>query len=247
MQIALISDIHGNAVALETVINDLQDDHINHIVCLGDVATDGPQPREVIAQLKTLDCSVVLGNMDSWLLNPPPKQEKISRFKEIQYWGLQQLTPDDRDFLNTFQSTITIPLQNENNLLCYHGCPASNEQGINYATSNEDMEHMLFDHPALVFAGGHTHRQMLRRFGDLTILNPGSVGAPMNQKEKQHHLLQENHPMWAEYAIIHSDEKALRTEFRRIPIDVHALVESVTKSNMPNADYWLAVRYGYTL
>ena len=53
MRIAIVSDIHGNCVALESVLSDLKSEHIDHIVCLGDVATDGPQPCEVIAQLKT--------------------------------------------------------------------------------------------------------------------------------------------------------------------------------------------------
>ena len=47
MRIAIISDIHGNCVALESVLNDLKSEHTNRIICLGDIATDGPQPREV--------------------------------------------------------------------------------------------------------------------------------------------------------------------------------------------------------
>ena len=54
MRIAIISDIHGNLVALEAVLNDLKPEHIDRIVCLGDVVSGGPQPGEVIAHLKTL-------------------------------------------------------------------------------------------------------------------------------------------------------------------------------------------------
>lgn len=243
MRIALISDIHGNGVALETVLHDLKSEEVDHIVCLGDVATDGPQPRQVIARLKNLNCSVIQGNMDIWMLHPSLPEEKMSRFKEIQFWGVNQLTPDDLDFLRTFQATKAISLSDTTILLCYHGCPASNEQGLNYATSNEDIEVMLSGQCASVFAGGHTHRQMLRRFGDLTILNPGSVGAPMNHKDKKSHLYQETHSMWAEYAIVESANQILRTEFRRVPIDVDLLVQSVNESDMPNANYWLSVRY----
>lgn len=58
MRIAIISDIHGNSVALESVLSDLQAEHIDRVVCLGDIATDGPQPREVIARLKALKSAV---------------------------------------------------------------------------------------------------------------------------------------------------------------------------------------------
>ena len=53
MRIAIISDIHGNSVALEAVLSDLQTEHIDRVVCLGDIATDGPQPREALEMKPT--------------------------------------------------------------------------------------------------------------------------------------------------------------------------------------------------
>ena len=246
MRIAIISDIHGNGVALESVLNDLKSERIDHMVCLGDVATDGPQPREVIAQLKTLDGSVVLGNMDVWIQNPPRRKEDESHIREIQFWGVSQLSPDDLDYLRTFQTTVELSLDKTTDLLCYHGSPKSNERGISYATPNEEIEQMLDGQHATVLAGGHTHRQMLRQHGDMTILNPGTVGAPMPQMDQKRHS-NERHFMWAEYAIVDSGGNTLSTDFRRVPIDVNLLVESVLDSSMPNADWWLSVRYGYSV
>ena len=45
MRIAIISDIHGNSVALEAVLNDLKTEHMDRIVCLGDVVSGGPPTR----------------------------------------------------------------------------------------------------------------------------------------------------------------------------------------------------------
>lgn len=238
MRIAIISDIHGNYVALEAVLDDLKSKHIDHIVCLGDVATDGPQPREVIAQLRNLDCPVVMGNMDSWILNPPPKRKKVKPIREIQYWGIDQLSLDDLDFLRTFRATVEITLNETTSLLCYHGSPVSNEKGIGSTTSDEDLDLLLSGHRATVLAGGHTHRQMLRHYGDTTILNPGTVGAPMPQAN------QECPPIWAEYAIVDSGDNTFRVELCRVPLDVNALIKSARDSDMPHADWWLALRYG---
>ena len=52
MRLAIISDIHGNAVALEAVLNALAAQHIAQILCLGDVAATGPQPCQVIERLR---------------------------------------------------------------------------------------------------------------------------------------------------------------------------------------------------
>ena len=70
MQIALISDIHGNYTALEAALADIDRRHVDAIICLGDVATIGPQPRQVLDKLKELGCPCILGNHESALLEP---------------------------------------------------------------------------------------------------------------------------------------------------------------------------------
>jgi predicted phosphodiesterase len=65
-RVAFISDIHGNAVALEAVLADIARRRVDEIVCLGDVAAGGPQPGEALERLRTLGCAVVRGNADEW-------------------------------------------------------------------------------------------------------------------------------------------------------------------------------------
>lgn len=64
MRLALLSDIHGNAFALEAVLNDLYRRRIDHIICLGDVLPFGPQPLECLNRVRELNCPVVMGNAD---------------------------------------------------------------------------------------------------------------------------------------------------------------------------------------
>ena len=54
MRYAFISDIQGNLQSLELVLADIKQVQVDQIVCLGDVASLGPQPREVIARLREL-------------------------------------------------------------------------------------------------------------------------------------------------------------------------------------------------
>ena len=54
MRVALISDIHGNLVALETVLSDLERDGLDRVLCPGDVAATGPQPHETVERLRDL-------------------------------------------------------------------------------------------------------------------------------------------------------------------------------------------------
>jgi len=66
MKLALISDIHGNCVALDEVLAGVAG---ADIVCLGDVVQGGPQPAGVLARLRKLGCPVIMGNADDWLLS----------------------------------------------------------------------------------------------------------------------------------------------------------------------------------
>jgi predicted phosphodiesterase len=54
MKTAIISDIHGNCVALGAVLRDWKEDTIDQIVCLGDAIQGGPQPAQVVARLREL-------------------------------------------------------------------------------------------------------------------------------------------------------------------------------------------------
>ena len=70
MRIALISDLHGNEVALKAVLTDITRIGADQIISLGDVACLGPQPSAVIQMLQDLGCTCVLGNHDEFLLDP---------------------------------------------------------------------------------------------------------------------------------------------------------------------------------
>ena len=131
MRVAIISDIHGNCVAFDTVLAELRRHPTDKIVCLGDAVQGGPQPSEVVSRLRALACPVVLGNADAWLLTgeetgkeqiPPERRRKLD---EVRAWSLAQLSADDRAFIGRFQPTVTLPLDRGRSLLCFHGSPAS--------------------------------------------------------------------------------------------------------------------------
>jgi predicted phosphodiesterase len=94
-RLALISDIHGNALALEAVLADIARRRVDEIVCLGDIAAGGPQPRDALERLRALGCAVVRGNADVWLLGLLPageEDEEARRLRTIVEWGRRQLS-----------------------------------------------------------------------------------------------------------------------------------------------------------
>lgn len=238
-QIGIISDLHGNLAALEAVLADLDSQGIEQLVCLGDVAAFGPQPREVLARLRTRGCPVVMGNTDAWLLNPRPhktRDEDSQRITEVELWSAQQLSPADLAYVRTFQPTVELSLGGGATLLCYHGSPRSDSDLITATTPDAELEKMLGGFQAAILAGGHSHSQMLRRFGDATVINPGSAGLPYERVRLTGHV---RHPPWAEYAIVGLVGRSLGIQFRRTPFDVETLIQVALESRMPHAEWWI--------
>jgi len=239
MRIAIISDIHGNNLAFEAVLADIKRQHIDQIVCLGDAIQGGSQPAEVVQNLRALGCPVVMGNADAWLLSgietadegiPPERKKKM---EEIRQWSLSQLNEDDREFIADFQATVTIKLENNLDLLCFHGSPVSFDEVILPAAPEEEFQKSLGAYSNHILCGGHTHAQQIRRNGQLFFFNPGSIGFAFNANQPDDSFRYDH---WAEYAILTIENGQANLEFRKIPFDVEKLITIYRESGRPFAD-----------
>lgn len=236
MRIGLIADIHGNCIALDAVLGELSRRGVDELICLGDVAALGPQPAEVIARLRALNCPVVMGNTDAWLLDPPPDSaDAIDR--AITRWCGAQLTDEDRAYVGTFPAVIERSLGLGRTLLCFHGSPRSFDDTITATTPDNDLDAMLSGYDAAIMAGGHTHIPMLRRHHDRQIINVGSVGLPgigsMRPYNRDVH--------WAEWAVLDVDDDQMHITFHRIALDVEKMIAAAYASGMPEPAWWASL------
>ena len=221
MRVAIISDIHGNFVALKATLSDIKKRKVSRIVCLGDVAAAGPQPAEVVECLSKIRCPCVMGNADETLAKDIPgkfsragiPEEVRVRQEALDLWARRKLTKSHRHYLSTFKSMLEVHLGPDKSLLCYHGSPSSNKDEILPTLPNEELARLLEGHKADIFAGGHTHIQMFRRFSNSLVMNPGSVGWPFQIESWG----KTSHPSIAEYAIVSSSEGTLSVELVSVP------------------------------
>jgi len=234
MRIGLIADIHGNLLALETVLAELALESLDQMVCLGDVAALGPQPGEVLARLRALRCPVVMGNTDAWLLAPPSAVDGDRVDRAITQWTIAQLTDDDRAYIASFPPTIELALGEGCILAGFHGSPRSYDDIIVPTTPDVELRDMLGDTQATILAGGHTHLQMLRRYGDAHLVNVGSVGLAGVGAAAQ----KNQHVRWAEYAVVDSNGDRLDISLRRTPLDVDQMLMVAQASGMPEFEWW---------
>jgi len=236
MRIAIFSDIHGNLFALDHLLVDIKGQHIDQLVCLGDAIQGGPQPKETVQRLRGLNCPIVMGNADAWLLtgietaHEPLSPERLKVLEAVRQWSLTKLNEDDHAFISSFQPTITISLDQNLDLLCFHGSPASFDDIILPDSSYEVFDKYLGTYAGKLLCGGHTHAQQIRRIGRYFFFNPGSVGVVFRHNQSSGSFKTDP---WVEYAILTVQESQSSLEFRRVPYDVNELIHIYRESGRP--------------
>jgi len=242
MRVAVFADIHGNGLALETVLADIQAKAPDRLVCLGDAIQGGPQPALVVRRLRELHCPVVMGNADAWLLTGQEtgdeaiSSERLQAMTTVRLWTLAQLSDDDLAFIAAFQPTVELVLDlgDKFTLLAYHGSPNSFDDIILPDIAQEKLAEYLHGRTANAYCGGHTHVQFVRRIGagPQVHFNPGSVGLPYSHHQPDEGF-QADH--WAEYALLTVEDNRLALEFQRLPFDVTALMAIYQQSGRPHS------------
>ena len=242
-RVALISDIHGNGVALGAVLADWERRGGGGVVCLGDATGGGPQPDEVLTRLRELDCRMVRGNADDWLLSGLPKaggDADSESLEQIVVWARERLSDANRAFLRRLPLTLEFALDGGTRVLAFHGTPRGTTERLLHTMPDSVLAERLGDQAATVLAGGHTHLQGVRSYRGALLLNPGSVGVPVRGEPIENWLPDESGwvPGHAEYAVVESERGGLAVTLVRVPVDVEELRRSAERSGMPHVRSW---------
>ena len=208
MPLALVSDIHGNDVALAAVVAELERLEIEHVVCLGDVAQGGTEPREVLDRLAALGWPVILGNADAFLLQVDPDSPEPATEAQLERreWTLAQLSPAHLAQIRSFVLTLDVEVDGVT-IRAFHGSPGSYDDVVLPETPDGQAERLLGGSGVDLLAGGHTHLQWTRYVDGALYVNPGSVGLAYDRFDSQ-----KVPSAFAEYALV----TGASIEFRRI-------------------------------
>jgi diadenosine tetraphosphatase ApaH/serine/threonine PP2A family protein phosphatase len=251
---AVISDMHGNAEALRTVLADIEARGVKRIVCLGDIIGYGPEPLECV-DLVAEKCEwSLMGNHDFGVLYEPTNFNVAAA--SAAYWTREQFDAvEDADlrtkryqFLGQLRVRVVEKADLEGpEILAVHGSPRRpiNEyifpDDVIGATDKMKQIFDLIDGIAIV---GHTHvpgvftdepdfyppdeigPNCTYKFNadEKAIINVGSVGQPRD------------HDPRASYVIMHPDH----VEFIRIDYDIDYTANLIR--GIPPLTNWLADR-----
>ena len=217
MKLALISDIHGNLEALKAVLEDIRQQSITDIYCLGDVIGYGPNPRECLDLIRQRTKLCILGNHDQAAMFDPDGFNPVA-LRAI-YWtrdqlesggGSQQQLNERWDFLGELPR-----FREEGDFLFVHGSVREPTNEYVFPEDVYDSRKMdeLFRRLNMYSFQGHTHIPGVftaggeflspdecdyeyQLVGDKTMINVGSVGQPRDSNPQSCYVILEENTVY---------------------------------------------------
>lgn len=248
MRIAVLADIHGNPIALDAVLADARGQGVEEHWVIGDFSAIGPDPVGVLEKLDRLERTVFTrGNTDRYTLTgegPPPTLENVKEDPELvlTYAGIAASFAWTRAYLEAFErldSLARLPLEHRTTtpsglrILAVHAAPGTDDgEGVHAGRSDAELVELLAGADADVVFVAHTHEALLRRVGDVTVVNPGSVSNPKAPDLR------------AAWVLLELTTDGIEIRHRRVDYDRTAFIESVRSSGHPSASFILGFQDG---
>lgn len=236
MRYAFISDIHANLEALEAVLEDIEEQNINEIICLGDIVGYGANPNECI-ELVEKKCSIILqGNHDAAAIEVLSTHHFNIHAKIAIEWTTQELKRENKEWL------YNLPLiSSKENMTFVHATPyepnmwyyitSLEEAAFNFKYFDTDLcfvghthipiiiglegEEEIYVHQDTSISFNQQNSEPKRRY----LINVGSVGQPRDRNPK------------ACYSIL--DTEKLEFSYRRVAYDIEKAQQKMRKIRMP--------------
>lgn len=242
MRIALLSDIHGNCIALDAVLADIQEQgEPDEYWVLGDLAAFGPQPNECMDRLSELpNVRFTRGNADRYVTKgdrPPPSIEqvlaepqKLPNLIEVTNsctWTQGMVTAHGWfQFLDELPMEQRMTLPDGTRLLGVHASPGEDaSRGIEPDTPVDELIALFSGANADLICVGHTHWPCNRIVEDVRVVNLGSVSNPRIPS------------LEGSYVMLDADESGYRVEHRFVAYDRDAVVRLLEERHHPAARF----------
>lgn len=240
--IAVISDIHGNILALEAVVADIKRRSVDAVLNLGDHLSGPLWPKETIQFLMKQEWLQISGNHDRHLVERSPGLLGLS-----DGYALKAINDIEKEWLRSLPAT----LRAEDDILLFHGTPSNDSQylletvehGRAKLASQSEITLRLGKTKSPVMLCGHSHIQrVVQCGGDIVIINPGSVGLPAyNDALPEPHVMESGSPH-ARYALLHHEKRWI-VDLITVPYNFHKASEQARKNNRP--DWAIGLESGY--
>ncbi len=230
-RIAVLSDVHGNLVALDACLVDLETQGgADEIVVAGDICIDGPKPKKVLQRLEEVGARCVRGNTERYLFESgrtdgflPAKAAQIA-------WTRRELGERWISWLAELPFALRVG-EDANELLIVHANPQNDEEHLWPDADDELLRRLVGEERATTIAFGHLHLPYVRIWRGRMLVNVASAGLPKDGDPR------------ACYAIFTERDGGWQVKHRRVPFDVKKVATQLADCGIPeNAELIATLR-----
>ena len=233
MDIAVLSDIHGNYVALERCLEHAFARNISTFFFLGDYIGELAYPERTMQILYNLGneyhCYFIKGNKEEYWLKYRADGEKgwqdNNSTSGALLYAYNSLTDRDLEFFAQLQSAQEIVIDKMPPIIICHGTPYKVNEKL-LPGDDRTMEIMNSMNTSVILCG-HTHVQQKIVHNEKCVLNPGAVGMPLFSEGK------------TQFLILHGNDDTWKEEFISLEYDVDRTIRDMHEVKLDeHAPYW---------
>lgn len=231
--VAVISDIHSNYLALKACLDYLENRDIDAYLFLGDYVGEFPGIEQTMSSLHELraqkQCYFIRGNKEEYQLNGMgtghPDWDPYPSCIGMLRYAAKHLTKKDMEFFESLPISREVQFEDLPKLMLCHGSPRKVNEKL--PQDEAKMEEILYSVDANYILCGHTHKKTEVTYKDVHIWNPGSVGCSIDT------------PFSYKFMILHEQDGKWCPDFISLPADSEAIIEWMKQEGFYHiAPYW---------
>jgi putative phosphoesterase len=223
MRIGVFSDIHGNLLALDACLADLESQGgADAIVIAGDLCLDGPKPKKVLLRLDEIGAACIRGNTDRYLYDDTASANFGEPEAAQLAWTRREIGERWLGWLRELPFAMRIG-EDDNQLLIVHATPHSDDEHIWPDAADADLERLIGNERSTAIAFGHLHIPYVRMWRGKILVNVSSVGLPKDGDPR------------AGYAIFTEREGGWQVKHRRVSFDVKKVATQLADCGIPGS------------
>ncbi len=241
MRLAILSDIHGNPLALDAVLADIQSQgEVDAYWVLGDFTALGYDPVTPLEKVTALPhASFTRGNTDRYVvtgdlpvqpekaLEDPALLPQVIEAAQSFSWTRGYVSAAGWfDWLANLPLEVRLTLPDGTRLLGVHASPGRDDgPGIQPRHSDDKLEQRLAGCEADLVIVGHTHVPLDRQVGSIRVINLGSISNPVTPG------------LQATYVLLEANENGYSIQMRRVDYDREAVIKAIEQSRHPTPSF----------
>ena len=244
MRIAVISDIHSNIYALNEVLADIKNRHIDLTVCTGDLVGYATRPNEVIETLKEEKILTIMGNYDEAIGNfkiicgcdyPDPKDAEKAGLS--MHFTSEETTLENKAYLRNLPKEAAFTFNNKTIRFVHGSTRVINE----YLKENsKEAEEVMGELVEDILVCGHTHIPYAKYYGEKLLVNAGSVGKPKTNTPDANYVIIDIQ----NEDEIGQRESSVKVEIIEVAYDAEKMAREIEENEILPNDFARLIREG---